>query len=439
MADIDEVGFEAGVIDGVRIRQPDEPPTAAVLSVGSELLLGDLTDTNAPWISRQLKDFGVDVRHHLAVGDDLDQLVTALRWLAQRVHFVVIGGGLGPTVDDLTREAVAVAAGVELEQRPELLAALQQRFVAMNRPMTAQNVKQTYIPAGALAYPAVGTAPGFGLTLTSPSPTRVVALPGVPWEMRDLFVMHVVPEVRALAGTRATVTRHVHVAGRGESDIAAVIEPLMNGRQGVTLAFLAHSTEVEVRLTVTADDPDAAKGLSEPLVEEVSKALGASVTSIDEESLEDVVLRLLEQRGESVAVAESASAGDICARLARVPGTSGLLLGGVVVYTEEAKRELLDVPQELLDEHGAISAQASVALATAVRRRLGADWGIGVTGVAGPGPVGDLVQGTCYWALAHPDGQVEVHERRLPGDRSQVISRMGTAALDQLRLALQEG
>ncbi len=427
---------EPGVIDGVTVRPPGESPRAAVLSVGDELLLGDLTDTNATWISRRLKEQGVEVVHHLAVGDDQQAMGDALAWLCARVHLVIIGGGLGPTEDDRTREAVAAAAGVDLRHDADLEEHIVQRFASMGRPMAAQNLRQARIPAGATAFPPAGTAPAFGLTIAGPSPTRVIALPGVPWELHELWERHVVDEVASIAGRRVTVTRVLHVIGRGESDVAAVVEPLVGDREGVTLAFLAKSQEIQVRLTVSADERSGALAASQPLVEEVTDALEGAVAGVDDEDLETVVLRLLVERGATVATAESATAGDIAARLGRVPGASQALLGGVIAYATASKHQMLGVDEALVAASGAVSEPVTEALAAAARDRFGADFGLAVTGVAGPSSVDDLPVGTGYWALAHPDGSVEVHGRRIPGDRGQMLARLGTAALDLLRRRL---
>ena len=427
---------EPGTIDGVVVRPPHDPPRAAVLSVGDELLLGDITDTNATWISRRLTEQGVEVVHQLSVGDDEERLAAALTWLAGQVHLVVVGGGLGPTADDRTREAVAAAAGVELRHDADLEEAIVQRFAAMGRPMAPQNLRQARLPAGARPFPPVGTAPAFALTLTDPSPTRVVALPGVPWELHALWQAHVIDEVAALAGRRVTVTRVLHVVGRGESDVATVVEPVVGDRDDVILALLAKGHEIQVRLTVSADDRTAALEASQPLVEELSTALDGAVAGVDDEDLETVVLRLLGERGATLATAESATGGDIAARLARVPGASQALLGSVVVYATEAKQRLLEVAPALLADHGPVSAEVTEALAAAVRERFGADYAIAVTGVAGPATLDDLPVGTGFWALAHPDGGVEVYGRRIPGDRGQVLLRLGSAALDLLRRRL---
>lgn len=425
-----------GVVDGVTIRPAGEPPRAAVLSVGTELLLGDLTDTNATWISRRLKEQGVEVVHHLAVRDALDELVAALHWLAGKVHLVVIGGGLGPTADDLTREAVAAAAGVELEARDDLATIIAGRFAAMNRAMAPQNLRQARVPVGATAFPPAGTAPAFALTLTRPSPTRVVALPGVPWELQQLWDDHVVAEVAAVAGHRVTITRVLHVVGRGEADVASVVEPVLERRVGVVLAFLATGPEVQVRLTVSGGDRAAAVSASQPVVDEVSAALGPAVVGVDDEDLEHVVLQRLLDAGQTVSTAESVTGGGVAARLARVAGASQVLMGGATVYTLGTKVGLLGVDADLVRANGEVSAATTVALAQGARRTMGTDWAIGVTGVAGPGSVDGLPVGTCFWALAHPDGDVEVHDRVVPGDRRQVIARVGTAALDLLRRRL---
>ncbi len=412
-------------------------PRAALLSVGSELLLGDLTDSNATWLSRELTARGMQVVHHLAVGDDVDRIGEAIRWLAQRSDLILVGGGLGPTVDDLTREAVAAVMGVDLEFREDLADALRARFARMGRTMSEQNLRQARVPVGATVFPAVGTAPAFAVDLAGDTPTRLVALPGVPWEMRELFERDVVAEVRALAGERTTITRRVHVAGRGESDVASVVEPIVARHTEVTLAFLAHTTGIEVRLTVSASDVAVARATSEPVVAEVVAALGPGVAGIDDEAVEQAVVRTLTERGETVALAESATAGDIAARLGRVPGASRALHGGMVVYTPEAKHTMLGIPDELLGEH-AVGEALTRALADAVREHTGADWGLAVTGVAGPGDLGDIPVGTVHWALAGPGRDTEVHTRRLNGDRSSIISRLGTAALDLLLRRLVE-
>lgn len=437
----------AGVIDGVEIRPPGRGLRAAILSIGSELLLGEMSDTNATWLSQRLGHIGVDVRHHHAAGDHLDDLVAVLRWLGDDVDVIITGGGLGPTSDDLTREAVAAAAGVDLEHREDLEEAIIQRFAAMGSArVSPSNLRQARAPKGATAFDPVGTAPAFAMTLTDPTrdqatpggATRVYCLPGVPWELQELFVRDVEPEIMALAGEGATLTRVIHAVGLGESRIGELVDPVLADEPDVELSFLARDHEVQVRVTVTADDPDAARAQSQPMVDKVIDALGSAVAGIDEEGLEDAVLRLLGDRGQTVATAESATAGQISARLGQVPGASHGLVGGMAVYATGVKRDVLGIDAAVLDEHGPVAEATTEELARRAKEVFGSDWGIGVTGVAGPEPQNDLPVGTAFWALAHPDGHVEVHGRQIPGSRPQVIARLGTVALDLLRRRLLE-
>ena len=258
----------------------------------------------------------------------------------------------------------------------------------------------------------------------------------MPWELHELFDAAVVPLLTELTGGGVTLTRILHVVGRGESDVAEIVEPLLAQVEGTVLSFLAKSHEIQVRLTVSGPDRDQVLAASEPLVGEVRAALDGAVVGVDDEDLETVVVRLLAHRGATLATAESATAGDIAARLGRVPGASAALTGGVVAYTARAKQEVLGLPTSLLEEHGTVSEATTRALAQAAQRRFGVDYGLAVTGVAGPSSVEGLAVGSCFWALAHPDGEVEVHGRRIPGDRRQVIARLGSAALDLLRIRL---
>jgi len=410
---------------------------AAVLSVGSELLLGDLTDSNATWISGRMRERGIDVVHHLAARDVIEEIVAALGWLAARVDVIIVGGGLGPTSDDLTREAVATALGVRLELREDLEAAIVARFASFGRPMAPRNRKQAFLPTGARSCLPVGTAPAFAVDLAADhGPVRVVALPGVPWELHLLWESFVDPQLVELGATGATITRIVHVAGRGESDVASLVEPIMVDHPEVTLSFLAKQHEIQVRLTASGRDPAAAHQATTSSLAAVVTALGASVSGIDSDDLETTIVRLLDERGETVATAESVTAGSVAARIARIPGASRVLVGGLVTYRTEAKIALAGLEPQALAAQGTVSAATAEGLALAARGRTGADWGIGVTGVAGPDLVDGLAVGTCVWALAGPDGTVEVHERIMPGDRPAIVQRAGSAVLDLLRLRL---
>lgn len=415
----------------------------AVLSVGSELLLGDLVDTNAAWLSQRLRELGVAVHAHVSVGDELDAMIRSLQDLIGRSDLVVVGGGLGPTQDDITREAIAQAAGLELEVRPDLEERITELFAARGYQMSPSNLRQARVPAGARVFDPVGTAPGFVVDVPreGEGSCAVYALPGVPWELQELFIRDVAPDVLSRSGGRATVTRIVHVGGMGESKVGEAVDHVVQRAEDsgeVAVAFLATRREIQVRITASGADVDEARERSQPYVEEVVRALGPAVAGVDDEDLENAVVRLLKERQESIATAESATSGGIAARLARVPGTSGVLKGGVAVYATESKTRVLGVPEELIEEHSPVSEEVTRELAVRVRDVFGSDWGIGVTGVAGPDTQGGNEVGTVYWALAHPDGHVEVHGRVLTGDRLTIQERLGSAALELARRRLLE-
>ncbi|MBW3661863.1 MAG: CinA family nicotinamide mononucleotide deamidase-related protein [Actinobacteria bacterium] len=412
------------------------------MSVGSELLLGDLVDTNAAWVSQRLRELGVGVHAHVAVGDELNEMVRTLRDLIARSDLVVVGGGLGPTSDDITREAIAAAADLELESRPDLEDRITELFASRGYRMSPSNLRQARVPAGARVFDPVGTAPGFVVEVPRPDDAAtcaVYALPGVPWELQELFVRDVAPDVLARSGGRATVTRVVHVAGLGESTVGEAVADTIadaDAAGDVAIAFLATRREIQVRVTASGEGIDDARARTQPYVDRIVGSLGPVVAGIDDEDLEQAVVRLLEDRGESVATAESATAGGIAARLARVPGTSGVLKGGVAVYATDSKSRVLGVDPKLIEAHGPVSAEVTSDLAVRVRELFAADWGIGVTGVAGPSTQGGQDVGTAFWAVARPDGEVEVHGRNIPGDRLTVQERLGSAALELLRRRL---
>ena len=398
----------------------------AILAVGDELLLGDIVNSNAAWLGEQLAAAGVQVVHSAMVGDDVTRLATALRRAIEDADVVVLTGGLGPTVDDLTRDAVALVAGVPLRRVPAIEAQLRDRFAAYGFAMQDVVLKQADVPAGAEALDnPVGTAPGLWLEIGG---AIVVALPGPPHEMRAVAGL-VLPRLADRSGTRV-VTRTLRCAGLGESAVAALVEAAVTVPAGVALAYLAGGAVVRVRFT-TAGDP----AVLEPLVAACAVALGDAVWGYDDERLDGVVHALLAGRGESVAVAESLTGGLLSATLSQRPGSSATYRGGLVVYATDLKGSLAGVPEALLASHGAVSAETAEALAAGARTRLGATWGIGVTGVAGPSEQEGKPVGTVHVALAGPAG-IQLRTVRLPGDRDRVRLLTVTTALDLLRRAL---
>ena len=399
----------------------------AVLAVGTELLLGDVVNSNAAWLGKQLAAAGVDVVASAAVGDDVARLVDVIGHHLREADVLVLCGGLGPTVDDLTREAVAIACRAPLERHPALETELRAKFAAYRVAMPDAVLQQADVPRGAevLANP-VGTAPGLWLEYGD---KRVLALPGPPHEMRAVAAA-VWPRLSALSGTVVT-TRQVLVAGIGETAVAELVQDVVTLPDGVSLSYLAGGAVVRVRFTTSADPVVLA-----PLVAAADAALGDHVWGHDDDTLDGVVHDLLAEAGQTVAVAESLTGGLLGAALSQRPGSSGTFRGGVVVYATDLKEGLAGVPTAVLESEGAVSAATAQALAAGVRSRLGADWGLGVTGVAGPTEQEGQPVGTVFVAVAGPSGS-QVRSLRLPGDRDRVRLLAVTSALDLLRRHLQ--
>ncbi|MDP9436898.1 MAG: competence/damage-inducible protein A [Actinomycetota bacterium] len=399
---------------------------AAVLAVGDELLLGDIVNSNAAWLGEHLAAVGARVVASAMVGDDVQRLATALRRALEDAEVVVVTGGLGPTLDDLTRDAIALVADVPLERSPALEDQLRERFAAFGHPMPEAVLRQADVPRGARVLDnPVGTAPGLRVQVGE----RIVyAVPGPPHEMRAVCAQ-VLPEVAARSGEVLT-TRTLHCAGIGESAVAERVEAAVRVPDGVQLAYLAGGGVVRVRFTGT--DP----GVLAPLVEASLAALGDAVWGRDGDTLPGVVHALLAARSATVAVAESLTGGLVSAALTQLPGSSAGFRGGLLTYATDTKASLAGVPDEVLAEHGAVSEEAARAMADGVRARLGATYGVALTGVAGPEEQDGRPVGTVHVAVAGPAG-TRVRAARLPGDRERVRLLAVTLALDLLRRVLQ--
>ncbi len=413
----------------------DERLRVGIVAIGSEMLLGDQVDTNSTWLSARLREVGAEVVAHLTGGDDLGELVPGMRWLVDRCDVVLCGGGLGPTSDDRTREAVAEVAGVELRSDPDLEEALVQRFASLGRRMPPSNLRQARLPVGASPFPMQGTAPGFGIDVKrgDGGTCWVACFPGVPWELQAMYEGEVHP-VLAARSTGANVTRSFIVTGMGEASVGealADLERRMAAEDGLELSYLAKKGEIHVRLTGRADTAEAAAARLEPMYDEALVTLGPVVGARDGETLESMLVRVLTERGQTVAFSESATAGAVAARIARVPGASAVLRGGLVLYDTDAKWQVGGVHPDSLDE-GPVSEKATIAMAKAVRERFEVDWGVALTGVAGPATQNDQPVGHTVVAVAGPDG-VEVRSGGYPGERTVVQRRMTTSALELLR------
>lgn len=406
-----------------------------VCSVGSEILTGDQVDSNAAWLSARLGELGATPVLHVAVRDDLDEMVEAMQWLLEHADAIVVGGGLGPTPDDRTREAVASLAGEDLEHRDDLEGLIRQRFQDLGARMSDNNLRQARVPASATTWPPVGTAPGFSVQVDG---RPVWVLPGVPWEMKELFEAHVAAEVLAMTGGHVSLTRIIHVAGMGESQVAQALADIeaRAGQDDVDVAYLATRHEIQVKVTATGTDRDDAWSSAQDWVDEMVELLGLAVAGTDASSVEQAVHDLLLSAERTVAAAESATAGMVASRLAEVPGSSTTFRGGAVVYATDTKAGVVGIDPALIEAHPAVSQPVTEALARRIREVYDSDYGVATTGSAGPAPQDGVEVGTCIWAVCGPDGRIDVKERVFPGDRDAIRGRLATAAMEMLRRRL---
>ena len=356
----------------------------------------------------------------------------AVRRALEDADVVLVTGGLGPTLDDLTRDAVAEVAGVPLDRSAAIEQQLRDRFAAFGYDMPEAVLRQADVPRGAAALDnPVGTAPGLRVEVGD---RLVFALPGPPHELAAVATGHVLAELAERSGS-VVLTRTLHCAGLGESNVAELVETAVAVPEGVALAYLAGGAVVRVRFTTAAADREQAGAVLRPLVGAAQAALGEAVFGHDDDTLAGVVVARLRAAGQTVAVAESLTAGLVGAAITEVPGASAVFRGGVQVYATDTKASLAGVPQEVLDADGAVSERTAVAMAEGVRERLGADHGVALTGVAGPDEQEGHPPGTVVVAVAGPGG-TSVRRVRLPGDRTRVRLLAVTAALDLLRRSL---
>ena len=407
--------------------------TVELLATGDELLTGQVVDTNSPWLMDRLWDAGVMVTRKTLVGDDRAVLEAALRETTGRADLVVMSGGLGPTEDDLTAECVALVLGVPLELHAPSLAAIEERFQRMGRPMTPNNAKQARFPRGATIHPnRWGTAPAFTVLIGR---ATLTCLPGVPVEYQGLADQVVLPWVAARLGA-VPAARVLKLIGIGESAADQAMRPVMDDPswRGVRFGYRAHFPEVHLKWTV---DPPDAEPRAAAIESAVRAIFGESVWGSGKEELADVVVARLTARGERVALAESCTGGLLASLITAVPGASAVLDLGVVAYANAVKAGVLGVPGPLLAAHGAVSEPVARAMAEGARRTGLATWGIGITGIAGPdGGTPEKPVGTVHLALAGPDGTQAV-ARLYRGDRGRVRRAAAFEALDLLRRTLR--
>ena len=411
---------------------------AEIVAIGSELLTPYRQDTNSLYLTEKLNELGVDVIFKSIVGDHRERLVASAGSALSRADLVIFMGGLGPTEDDLTREAVAEVLELELQRDAELLAALEKRFASRNLKMSSNNAKQADILAGATVLPnANGTAPGQWISGKYDGRDKIILLlPGPPHELKALFEQQCVERLRAKLPAQFIATRELKVALMPESECDARVAPIYNRYADVQTTILAGAGEIQLHLKTRADSMEAARRRVDELAEAMEAALGESVFSDNGDSMEQIVGYYLQMRGATLAVAESCTGGLVAERLTSVSGSSRYFLGGAVVYSNKLKTKLADVPASLIERHGAVSSEVAVALAEGIRKRCGASMGLGVTGVAGPsGGTDEKPVGLVFHALATDEG-TDVIERRFPGDRKRIRWFASQQALDMVRRKL---
>lgn len=412
--------------------------TAEILAIGSELLTPFRIDTNSLYLTSRLNDLGIEVVAKSVVSDRPDALSAALRLAVSRADVVVTSGGLGPTDDDLTRDAIVDVSGLQSVEDAAVLDAIRRRFASRNMEMPDINRRQAMVPVGAtvLTNPR-GTAPGLWVPVGT---AVIVALPGPPRELKPMWDDHVAPKLEARVGTQRLRRRVLKIAGRGESHVDEVAAPIYarwrDSVPPISTSILASPGQVELHLSIQGDDIDALDRSLESAVSELATALGAAVFSTDGRELEDVVGDVLRERHATIAVAESCTGGMVLGRLTNVSGSSAWVTGGIVAYDNSVKIEQLGVSEAAIQEHGAVSEPVASAMAAGVRARLRTSVGVGITGVAGPtGGTETKPVGTVVIAVDGPDAQHRVRTLRFPGDRAMVRQMSVQTALDMVRRA----
>jgi nicotinamide-nucleotide amidase len=405
---------------------------AEIIAVGSELLTSQRVDTNSLFITDQLNALGVEVRRKMVVGDDRELLTDSIREALERVEIVILTGGLGPTEDDLTRDAVAAATGRPLIFRDDLRDDLARRFQRMNRKMAEINLRQAYLVEGAESLPNPnGSAPGQWLEHHG---RAIMLLPGPPHEMKPMFVDQCLPRLARRLPAQVIRTRFYRVAGMGESDLDQLIAPVYTKYKNPVTTILAAPSDIQVHLRArcaTAEEAEALLGEVAPAIEAL---LGDRIYSRNGDSLEAVVGALL--GGATLSVAESCTGGLLGQRITSVAGSSKYFVGGFLVYSDLMKEQLLGVDPQLIAAHTAVSEEVACAMAECARKRTGSTYAVSITGEAGPESASGAPVGTVILAVAGPNRATESRRLQLPGDRSRVRIFAAQAALDFLRRKL---
>lgn len=405
--------------------------TAELIAIGTELLLGNIANTDAQMISQGLSELGINVYYHTVVGDNPERVRQAVEIARSRADIIITTGGLGPTCDDLTKVALAEAFGKQLIYHEPSAQRIRERFAAMERPVTENNYQQAMVPEGCTVLDNDwGTAPGVAFEADG---THVILLPGPPRECEMMFRHRAVPYLKTLSDG-VIASRTIKTFGIGESAAEALLRDLMNALHNPTLAPYAKPTGTELRITAHAATEEEAYALVAPVEAQVKEILGDHVIGVNVNSIQEVCLNLLKEKGLTLGTAESCTGGLIAKLITDLPGASAVLKGGVVSYTNEVKAGVLGVPQKMLDQYGAVSPQVAEAMARGAKKVLGCDIALSATGVAGPDPDdrGNPV-GLVYLGLAYGEDCIVQEYHAGKGDRDRVRRLSAGTALDMVR------
>ena len=408
----------------------------SIISIGNELLSGQIIDTNAAYLGKKLLAIGIPVVSSYTIGDDIDSIIRSFNLAGSDADVIIATGGLGPTDDDLTRQALAKFLGTELQLQDKLLRTIQSFFTCRNRQMPSKNKIQAYIPAGAKALANnLGTAPGI---MAEVEGKMLFALPGVPAEMKQMFEESVLPEMQRFASGQAVVMRKLRCFGTGESNIAELIGSLMQRGRNPLINCTASCGVITLAINATAKDKDTAWQMIEKDEEILRKKLGELVYGTDEQTLAEVVGEKLAQQKKTIAVAESCTGGYIAKLLTDNPGASGYFTHGWITYSNGSKTSELDVPAHLIEKHGAVSEQVAHAMAQGARKRAGTAFAIGVTGIAGPAGGSERKPAGLVYISIDSDKECETKRFVFPHDRDSIRRRAAQTALNMLRLKMRD-
>src|SRR3984957_11021941 len=411
---------------------------AEIIAVGSELLTPYRQDTNSLYLTEKLNELGVEVRFKCIVGDDAEGLTAAARLAMRRSDIIIFSGGLGPTEDDLTRESVADALGLKLQRDPAIIAKLEERFAKRGVKMAVNNAKQADVVGNAAVLPnPLGSAPGQWISGKYDGQERLLMLlPGPPYELKGMFEAECIPRLRARIPVQHIASRTLKMAMIPESQVDARVAPIYKTYTDVETTILAGGGEIQLHMRCRKDSQAEAEARVEELAEKIEDEMGDSIFSCKGETMEQIISYLLQMRSMTLAVAESCTGGLLAERITSLGGSSRYFLGGAVVYSNELKTQFANVPKALINQHGAVSREVAAAMAEGIRKRCLSSYGVGITGVAGPG--GGTEQkpvGLVYIALAGEEG-TQVVERNFPGDRKRVRQFATEQALEMIRRAL---